>query len=121
MASVGRSSASAARGAALAIHLTFSSVADVASPSPDSLPPPTPRPTGGQSVLRTEERREDLTPPGGGAPAAERRQLTVMFCDLVGSTALSVQLDPEELREVVRAYQAASAQVIARFEGSITQ
>src|SRR5712692_9539636 len=36
---------------------------------------------------------------------AERRQLTVMICDLVGSTALSTQLDPEELREVVRAYQ----------------
>src|SRR6266851_7924197 len=35
-------------------------------------------------------------------PDAERRQLTVMFCDLVGSTALSQQLDPEELREVVR-------------------
>ena len=38
-------------------------------------------------------------------PDAERRQLTVLFCDLVGSTALSVQLDPEDLREVVRAYQ----------------
>ena len=38
-------------------------------------------------------------------PPAERRQLTVMFCDLVGSTALSEQLDPEELRELVRAYQ----------------
>ena len=37
--------------------------------------------------------------------AAERRQLTVMFCDLVGSTALSPQLDPEELREVVQGYQ----------------
>src|SRR5262249_12084044 len=36
--------------------------------------------------------------------AAERRQLTVMFCDLVGSTALSVQFDPEELREELRAY-----------------
>src|SRR5215475_11712521 len=35
----------------------------------------------------------------------ERRQLTVMFCDLVGSTALSTQLDPEELREVIRAYR----------------
>src|SRR5262245_31536694 len=42
----------------------------------------------------------------------ERRQLTVMFCDLVGSTQLSAQLDPEELREVVRAYQEVSAQVI---------
>jgi hypothetical protein len=37
--------------------------------------------------------------------AAERRQLTVMFCDLVGSTALSARLDPEELREEIRAYQ----------------
>ena len=37
--------------------------------------------------------------------AAERRQLTVMFCDLVGSTALSVRFDPEELREEIRAYQ----------------
>ena len=39
-----------------------------------------------------------------GAPEAERRQLTVMFCDLVGSTALSEQLDPEEWREVVQTY-----------------
>jgi hypothetical protein len=38
-------------------------------------------------------------------PEAERRQLTVLFCDLVDSTALSSQLDPEDLREVVRAYQ----------------
>jgi class 3 adenylate cyclase len=40
---------------------------------------------------------------------AERRQLTVMFCDLVGSTALAGRLDPEELREHVRAYQSVSA------------
>ena len=39
-------------------------------------------------------------------PQAERRQLTVMFCDLVGSTALSARLDPEELREVIGAYHA---------------
>jgi class 3 adenylate cyclase/predicted ATPase len=52
---------------------------------------------------------------------AERRQLTVMFCDLVGSTALSGGLDPEELREVVRAYQRASAEVIERYEGHIAQ
>jgi class 3 adenylate cyclase/predicted ATPase len=55
------------------------------------------------------------------APEAERRQLTVMFCDLVGSTALSAQLDPEDLREVVRAYQAACTEVIQRFEGYIAQ
>lgn len=52
---------------------------------------------------------------------AERRQLTVMFCDLVGSTALSTQLDPEELREVVQAYQHTCAQIIARHEGYIAQ
>jgi class 3 adenylate cyclase/predicted ATPase len=55
------------------------------------------------------------------APDAERRQLTVLFCDLVDSTALATQLDPEELREVVRAYQATCAKVIARFEGHIAQ
>ena len=55
------------------------------------------------------------------SPDAERRQLTVMFCDLVGSTVLSGQLDPEDLREVVRAYQEACAKVVARFEGHIAQ
>jgi class 3 adenylate cyclase/tetratricopeptide (TPR) repeat protein len=58
------------------------------------------------------------TPP---TPEAERRQLTVMFCDLVDSTALARQLDPEDLREVVRAYQDTCAKVIARFEGHIAQ
>ena len=51
----------------------------------------------------------------------ERRQLTVMFCDLVDSTVLSEQLDPEEYREVVRTYQQTSAAVIERFEGYIAQ
>jgi class 3 adenylate cyclase len=55
------------------------------------------------------------------APEAERRQLTVMFCDLVDSTVLSGQLDPEDLREVVRAYQSACAEVIQRFDGYIAQ
>jgi hypothetical protein len=54
-------------------------------------------------------------------PEAERRQLTVLFCDLVDSTVLASQLDPEEWREVVRAYQEASAKVIARFDGHIAQ
>lgn len=52
---------------------------------------------------------------------AERRQLTVMFCDLVGSTALSEQLDPEDLREVMLAYRDVCARVINRFEGYIAQ
>jgi class 3 adenylate cyclase len=53
--------------------------------------------------------------------AAERRQLTVMFCDLVGSTALSAQLDPEELQEVVRAYQETCTRVIRRYDGYVAQ
>jgi class 3 adenylate cyclase/predicted ATPase len=58
-----------------------------------------------------------LRPP----PEAERRQLTVLFCDLVGSTQLSGRLDPEDLRAVVRAYQEAAAEVIQHYEGHIAQ
>src|SRR5712671_4724091 len=54
-------------------------------------------------------------------PEAERRQLTVMFCDLVDSTRLSSQLDPEEYRDVVRAYQSACTEVIQRFDGHVAQ
>src|SRR5215468_4055567 len=53
--------------------------------------------------------------------AAERRQLTVMFCDLVGSTALSARFDPEELREELRAYQNAVSGVVARYDGFVAQ
>src|SRR4030095_15375923 len=70
----------------------------------------------------------DLSPaqgeaaPGGAAtPEAERRQLTVLFCDLVDSTTLSSQLDPEDWREVVQAYQDTCARVIARYDGHIAQ
>jgi class 3 adenylate cyclase len=52
---------------------------------------------------------------------AERRQLTVMFCDLVGSTALSAQLDPEDLREVIAAYHRAVAEVVAGFDGFVAK
>src|SRR5262249_37395964 len=52
---------------------------------------------------------------------AERRQLTVLFCDLVDSTRLASQLDPEDLREVIRAYQAACDQVVQRYGGYIAQ
>ena len=54
-------------------------------------------------------------------PDAERRQLTVMFCDLVDSTLLANQLDPEDWREVVRAYQETAAAVVQRFDGHIAQ
>ncbi len=63
--------------------------------------------------------------PAASAPIfespAERRQLTVMFVDLVGSTALSTQLDPEDLRELIRRFQNAVAGEISRFEGHIAQ
>ena len=57
------------------------------------------------------------------APATEgeRRQLTVMFCDLVGSTALSEKLDPEDLHELVSAYQHAIRRVVQRYDGYIAQ
>ena len=58
----------------------------------------------------------------GGASEAERlQQLTVLFCDLVDSTTLARQLDPEDYRDVVRAYQATCAAVIQRFDGYIAQ
>ncbi len=60
-------------------------------------------------------------PPEPRSPEAERRQLTVMFCDLVDSTKLSSQLDPEDYRDVVRAYQTACTEVIRRYDGHIAQ
>ena len=51
----------------------------------------------------------------------ERRQLTVLFCDLVGSTELAARLDPEDLRDVMRAYQAACADMVGRFEGHVAR
>ena len=55
------------------------------------------------------------------APEAGHRQLTVLFCDLVDSMVLANQLDPEDLREVTRAYQATCAEVIQRFDGHIVR
>ena len=55
------------------------------------------------------------------ADAAERRQLTVMFSDLVGSTALSARLDPEDMRRVIRAYQDAVSGVVARYDGFVAK
>jgi len=52
---------------------------------------------------------------------AERRQLTVMFCDLVGSTELSSRLDPEDLREVIAAYHRAAADAVKSFDGFVAK
>src|SRR5438105_10655005 len=59
-------------------------------------------------------------PEEGGAPA-ERRQLTVLFCDLVGSTALSSRLDPEDLRDVIGAYHRCVAETVEPFEGFVAR
>jgi class 3 adenylate cyclase/predicted ATPase len=63
------------------------------------------------------------TGPAAAAPArdAERRQLTVLFCDLVGSTALSGELDPEDMSALIRTYQNAVAGEILRFEGHVAK
>ena len=53
--------------------------------------------------------------------AAERRQVTVMFSDLVGSTALSARMDPEDLREVISAYQKCVAETVGRFGGFVAK
>jgi class 3 adenylate cyclase/predicted ATPase len=85
-------------------------------PSPDS-----PRSGEPPSTLAPHVGTTAVAPPEPHPPEAERRQLTVLFCDLVDSTVLASQLDPEEWREVVRAYQETCAKVIARFEGHIAQ
>src|SRR5262249_16814984 len=51
----------------------------------------------------------------------ERRHLTVLFCDLVGSTELAAKLDPEQLRDLMQAYQGACREVIAQYDGHVAQ
>src|SRR5262245_50413602 len=80
-------------------------------------PPPT------QAAVTPHSRPSQAEPPPAEPllPEAERRQLTVMFCDLVDSTTLSSQLDPEEYRDVVRAYQAMCTMIIQRYDGYVAQ
>ena len=117
-----------------AIQISQPAVTEITSgPSPDAsdLPPlvsePDRSPHGPTASLEVSSANHSphgsvLVPePMRNVPKAERRQLTVMFCDLVGSTDLSSQLDPEDLREVVRAYQETAAEVIQRYEGHIAQ
>jgi hypothetical protein len=71
---------------------------------PTSAPAPTPSPSGQSDSQADLPAEVTPRPAGARVPEAERRQLTVLFCDLVDSTALANRLDPEEWREVVRAY-----------------
>ena len=65
---------------------------------------------------------EGVTPPAAGAaPEAARRQVTVLFSDLVGSTALATALDPEDMSQLIRRYQDACAGAVARFDGYLAK
>ena len=75
-------------------------------------------PDGGRQVPTDDHQSR---PAPSATPGAERRQLTIMFVDLVGSSALSGRLDPEDMREVIRAYQNAVAGEITRFEGHVAK
>src|SRR5262249_29612242 len=79
--------------------------------------------TPGEKPARSAERTtaEAVEPRIDLHTEAERRQMTVMFCDLVGSTPLAEKLDPEELREVILAYQQTCAGQIRRFDGYIAR
>jgi class 3 adenylate cyclase/predicted ATPase len=78
--------------------------------------------TAPQSVVEHTSTAQDISVLAAPrSPEAERRQLTVMFIDLVASTQLASQLDPEDLREVVRAYQKVCSEVIERYAGHIAQ
>jgi class 3 adenylate cyclase len=75
------------------------------------------------AALGTSERTpasSEITPPAPRTDA-ERRQVTVMFSDLVGSTALSARMDPEDLREVISAYQKCVAETVRRFGGFVAK
>jgi class 3 adenylate cyclase/DNA-binding winged helix-turn-helix (wHTH) protein len=95
----------------------FCQACATALPSP-MLPPATPP----QDVPEVHPRAcVAPSPVALESPEAERRRLTVLFCDLVDSTTLAGHLDPEDLREVVRAYHQTCAAVIHRFDGYLAQ
>ena len=73
------------------------------------------------SVPATREPHARSEPEPEPQDTAERRQVTVMFCDLVGSTALSARMDPEDLREVISAYQNCVAGTVKRFGGFVAK
>jgi class 3 adenylate cyclase/predicted ATPase len=72
-------------------------------------------------AIRTLASRTESIGRTPSVEAAERRQVTVMFSDLVGSTALSTRMDPEDLREVISAYQKCVAEIVQRFDGFVAR
>src|SRR5215472_17521493 len=74
---------------------------------------------GAALTIRASSALAEATSPLAAAlmSSAERRQLTVLFCDLVGSTALTARLDPEDLREIIGVYHRCVADTVNRFDG----
>jgi class 3 adenylate cyclase len=64
---------------------------------------------------------KSVTTPEGSASGGERRHLTILFCDLVGSVTLTLQLDPEQWRATVAGYQRAASEAIRRFDGEVVR
>jgi hypothetical protein len=79
------------------------------------------------AALRADASAKTPPPPavtaidGSAKDAGERRHVTVMFCDLVGSTALSARMDPEDLRDVISAYQRCVTQTVRHFDGFVAK
>jgi class 3 adenylate cyclase len=85
-------------------------------------PAPSASPYAPQPVTQADYPLQGISPPTTPRSLeAERRQLTVLFCDLADSTRLAGQLDPEDLREVVLAYQATCVEMVQRFDGHVAQ
>src|SRR5262252_43808 len=78
---------------------------------------------GAALTNRTPSKPAEAVSPLPAAPmsSAERRQLTVLFCDLVGSTALAARLDPEDLREIIGVYHRCVADTVGRFDGFVAK
>ena len=75
-------------------------------------------------ILKAVKERGAKAPPPAAPPAAgneERRQLTIQFCDLVGSTQISSRMDPEDYRELMRVYQETASNVILKYGGYVAQ
>ncbi len=93
-------------------RLLRNAIAALADPMREAEVPARPLTTIGDAVP---------TPEAGLVGEAERRTLTVLICDLVGSTAMAAELDPEELREIIRHFQEACGEAITRFGGHVAK
>jgi class 3 adenylate cyclase len=77
--------------------------------------------TSKASAATSSSAREDVHGGGHGGPSGERRHLTVLFCDLVGSTEIAARLDPEEWHEIAREYQREASLTVERFGGHVAK